>query len=1007
MRSRIHAVVLAASLSLVLLGPPVGLPRPAEAREKVLVAKRGAAKDGPATQPATQPATKPTTAPAASRPTTSPIAAKVKTLADARALYRKGNYAAAAGEYEKLVAQKSIQVAAAVGLADTLAMQGKYDKATDALHSVAEAGKDHAEWHVATAEMLAVVGQYDKALAHAVEAHTLRPTWARAILLRGQLLEVLGRKTEAIAVYASMAKVVENDDYLSDPEQLVALGKIMDRHSVLTGKKASQQADNISNNYLRKAYLDVDEKYWPAYVAAGDFAMAKHRPKTAGHEYDLAHKINQRIPAAHVGLGVVQLASRRFEQCMKHADGALRINPHYADAFLLKAATYMHWRKFDQVAPLLEKVLQTNPNHLDALSLMAALHVRTFDPDKAKPYLDKVEKISPGNADVHNTIGVWLAAGRQFEAAEKYYRRAMELAPEQAEPVTNLGLLYMQTGEEDKARETLKKAHGIDDFRADVANYLNILRKLERFQVRETEHFIVKVDPRRDAVLLDQVCEYMEEIYEEICGDYAFHPTKKTMVEIFPTQVQFSERISGRGWIPTVGACTGRVIVLTAPAPEKQRTPLGTHNWAVVLRHEFTHVVTLTGTRNRIPHWFTEACAVWQQPDKRSYTNVKLLADATRGGRLLPVKDLDWGFIRPKSGRQRALAYAQSEWIKEYIITTKGYETIIRMLEAFRDGTGQSEVFEKIVGRTEEAFDKEFKIWATEQVGNWGYSTDPTPDLKKATEEAKKKPQDADAQAKLAVAQYCRRQMKPAERSARKALKIDPDHPKALAVLARVLSRNKKYDEAIAVAQKLDSVHDRSVTAPRVLAECCLAKRGHENYAKAIAALELLKQRAPYDQYPYDQLVNLYTRLGMAEKALPNLIHLHRHTMKDPGYAKQAAEIYRLRGQDDLALKFYQEVLYINPYDASVYDAVAAIHRKSQDYGEAIGAIRNLTLLAPTDADSWNKLALCQYRAWQAAKDPDKDLLYEARRAAQKGMDLDPNSQAVQILELIDEALKN
>ena len=50
--------------------------------------------------------------------------------------------------------------------------------------------------------------------------------------------------------------------------------------------------------------------------------------------------------------------------------------------------------------------------------------------------------------------------------------------------------MYMQTGQEKEAREVLRKAHEIDDFREDVTNYLNLLDKLldpEKYLVKETE----------------------------------------------------------------------------------------------------------------------------------------------------------------------------------------------------------------------------------------------------------------------------------------------------------------------------------------------------------------------------------------------------------------------------------------------------------------------------------------------------------------------------------------
>ena len=120
--------------------------------------------------------------------------------------------------------------------------------------------------------------------------------------------------------------------------------------------------------------------------------------------------------------------------------------------------------------------------------------------------------------------------------------------------LTGLGLLYMQTGQEDKAQKTFTKVNEIDDYRADVINYLQLLEKLGKFKIRETDHFIIKVDGDTDSILLDQVAEQAEKIHREVCSDFAFEPKEKCMLEFFPTHQMFSIRITGKGWIGTVGA---------------------------------------------------------------------------------------------------------------------------------------------------------------------------------------------------------------------------------------------------------------------------------------------------------------------------------------------------------------------------------------------------------------------------------------------------------------------
>ena len=90
----------------------------------------------------------------------------------------------------------------------------------------------------------------------------------------------------------------------------------------------------------------------------------------------------------------------------------------------------------------------------------------------------------------------------------------------------------------------------------------------------------------------------------------------------------------------------------------------------------------------------------------------------------------------------------------EYIIETRGYQTIPNMLKAFRDGMSQTEVFGKVVGIPEQDFDAVFRAWAKKRLRGWGFKTDPPPKLAEAEKTAKENPEDVDAQARHAEALY-------------------------------------------------------------------------------------------------------------------------------------------------------------------------------------------------------------------------------------------------------------
>ncbi len=882
--------------------------------------------------------------------------------------YMAGNYSLAGDFFEKALASEATHREAQVALARTAIIVGNYEFALETLAGEGDE-IDDVGWRLAMAELLSLQGEYDEALTHVEAALTLDPTSPQAVLACGRLLETLGDNEQAKTTYETIDVAVESGEHRDSAADLVAIGQVLERLALLTGEKASVQTNHIFNEYYLAA-LEIDEGYWPANLAAGQLALAKHRTVMAGEEFEAALQRNPSLPEAITAQATMALMEWQFERCIDMVDVALAQNPKYVPAMNVKAACLMQWRKYDQVMAVLDAALEVNPNDLEALSLAAALKTRDFLPDEAAVYVERVKAINPTCELLPLVTAEWLSAGRQFDLAEQYYLQAVQLAPHSAGPQTGLGELYMQTGQEDKARDAFEAAHEIDDFRADVVNYLNLLEEMEDYMVVETEHFIVKVDPEYDAVLAGLIAEEAERIFEEVSADFNHVPAEKTIIEFFPTHTRFAVRLTGRGWLGTVGACTGRVIVMVAPGSD--RGPFGEYHWAGVLRHEYAHTVTLSATDNRIPHWFTEACAVWEQPDRRNFGAVGALLMAYREDHLFPVSEINWGFIRPQRGGDRHLAYAQSEWMLEYIIETQGFHTVSEMLEGFREGKTQAEIFAEVLEMTEAEFDAAFRIWAGEQVVEWGFDTVPFGQLAELKRAADAAPNDAALRADYALAML--RESSPADAitEAEKALELDPAQPRALGVMASAYLFMEDYDRAMVYANRLELAEDNSPVAARVASACWVEA---ERWDLAVVALERLRQRRPMDPYSYEQLTAIYTQLGRMDKALPNLIEMHRRSMDTQEYARQVADLYRSVGEETKALYYYQEVLRIDPYEVTAHEAIAAIHRNAKRYDQAIAAAARLAMLQDDSPKAWAQLAMVRFVAARADDDGTDGLL--------------------------------
>ena len=78
--------------------------------------------------------------------------------------------------------------------------------------------------------------------------------------------------------------------------------------------------------------------------------------------------------------------------------------------------------------------------------------------------------------------------------------------------------------------------------------------------------------------------------------------------------------------------------------------------------HELSHVYVLEMTNHRVPRWFTEGLAVYEEtaasPDWGDRLDPGAIS-AIKSKKLLPVADLDRGFIHPTYPAQVIVSYFQ------------------------------------------------------------------------------------------------------------------------------------------------------------------------------------------------------------------------------------------------------------------------------------------------------------------------------------------------------------
>lgn len=903
------------------------------------------------------------------------------TLRNARKLALEGAYDRAIGMYEELAQTPRLALRAVCGRAEVDLLVGDYRKGVERLLAVEADGNADATWNAVLAALEADVGRYDDAIRHNRKAVELDENNMRARYQLGRLLESLGRIDEAVNAYRFFDEAMTGADLPDRAENLTYLGLGFYRFSTLTRHRdIVRRTRHVLTEVLQEAFEFVDADYWPARLASAELLLDKHNLSEAKQDFEAILKQNPKAALAHVGLGRIALEEWNFEEVDAHVAKALAINPSCIAGRVLEADCRMTERKYEEAMKAAEAALAVNPNSFEALSVKAAAHTRLGDEKSARDVITTVNQLNKRPAVLHNALGTWHSAGRQYEPAEKHFKQAIEFAPWWPAPRTALGQVYMDTGEEKLARQTLEASFALDSFDSHTHNVLELLDVIDHFQELETEHFIIKFNKQIDGIAAPYLAEALERFHPDVCKHFETTLDKKTIIEVFTDHMGFSVRVTGRPFIATVGACSGRVIAMVAP---RGQAPFGRFNWATMLRHEFTHTVTLAATENRIPHWMTEGLAVLEETAPRSWSTKQLLCNALRQDRLFTLKSIDWGFMRPRRPDDRHLAYMQSEWMFEYIMERHGDRAIGDFLKAFRNGQTQEQAFRQVISTPTEEFDREFKAWAKLQIGSWGLPTDLLRDKEVIRNQLDGSREVAWLWGEFAESELLDGEFESAEEAARRGLDLDKDEIKSLEVLSHVLigkmlgkekeaERNELVNEVDPYLRSLIRMQPENPVATKYIG---FVEQAWSQWKEAITWLSRYQERYPDDPDSYRRLAGIYLHLNDVDKALAQLEQLFRLSEDEPAVATQVADIYLDRKQPKVAAEWYRRAMEVDPYDPKTHAGLGEALLQSGANEDAVKEFNVVCTLWPEKPVGYNGLA----RAYEAMGNHEKAAKYKLK----------------------------
>ena len=393
--------------------------------------------------------------------------------------------------------------------------------------------------------------------------------------------------------------------------------------------------------------------------------------------------INDVHPRALLGLA----RSQHFDyssQAVTTVLQSLSINPNLVPARVFLAQLFIELEQYGDARSEAELALEINPESLEALTMLGVIDHLERNTEKFEAIERQVLALNPGYAEFYATLANLAAQNRLYRDAEKFARRAVQLDPQSWRGYGLLGMNQLRLGQIEAGRASLERSFAGDPYNVWIKNTLQLADTFDSYVQTDQGKFSVVLHGRDNALLGEYVHDLAARAYQRMKTRYRHQPAQPIRVALYPDHADFSVRSVGLAGVGLLGVAFGPVVAMDSPAARTR----GEFNWGSTLWHELAHVFHLSMTDNRVPRWFSEGLAVYEERIARPGWGADVSPDfllAYLDGRLLPVSQLNNGFVRPTYPEQVIHSYFQASLVFEFIEQRWGFDVVRDSLNAYRD----------------------------------------------------------------------------------------------------------------------------------------------------------------------------------------------------------------------------------------------------------------------------------------------------------------------------------
>jgi tetratricopeptide (TPR) repeat protein len=599
----------------------------------------------------------------------------------------------------------------------------------------------------------------------------------------------------------------------------------------------------------------------PAPLVRWGYLYLDHwQPSIASDCFNDALALDEKYGPAYVGLAMLA-ADGYSARAIEFAHHALQIDPRLYQAQEVLARVALEDNNEAKAVEEAKKALDITPEALDAMAILFTID--RMNGKKDSPWLDKILKVNPRYGEAYDIAGHFFVINRRYEEGIVLYRLALELDPHLQKARSALGLNLMRLGREEEARAQLEQAWNGGYQSDETKNTLTLMDSYKKYDTFRTPTTILKMGKKESALLRPYFQAELDRALATYEKKYKFKLPGPVQLEVYPDHPDFEVRTMGMPGLGALGVTFDSVVAMDSPNSRKP----GSFHWDSTLWHELSHVYVLNMTKSRVPRWFTEGLAVYEETAASPDWGDRLDPDcieAIKTKKLLSVSDIDRGFIHPAFPAQVVVSYFQAGKICNFIVEKWGYDKLLAMIHDYAELKPTRDVIELEFKMKPEEFDRQFIAWIEALTKR---TVDGFDDWKKG-------------------------------------IKIVAENAKA-----------KKWDEVISEGTRIRDLYPDYVEAASVyefLADAYLAKGDKE---KEMAELARYSKTGGRNSLSLKRLATLQSEAGQKKEAAATLERINLIFPKDEDLHKRLGALYMDLKNPTAAVREFQAVVAMPPLD--------------------------------------------------------------------------------------------